>query len=296
MLRSFLFIFLLLAAVPAFAADQDMIGTIMEVEGSAQLTPSGGKATPARVNDPVHLNDLLSTGSASRALVLFIDDTEIVLSENTQLRIDTYVFDSDAPENNKGIYSVLAGTFSYVSGLIAKTLEPDVTIETPAGSIGIRGTKFWGGDLDSEYNIYVEDGRIDLKNEAGNVTLDKGQATAAKGRKFAPRAPDIWDTNRIGRAQKTVALRNLNLVRQRIAQNRPRQMMLRRKQQEIMNNRRETTQKQKQQPQNNLRPTAPPPIAPQKPGINSQDLKTRPQKTQVKQRAVQKQRQNNQRK
>ena len=60
---------------------------------------------------------------------------------NTQLTVDEYLY-----EPGKGELKLSArmgkGTLNYVSGVIAK-LQPDaVTVKTPNGMIGVRGTQF----------------------------------------------------------------------------------------------------------------------------------------------------------
>jgi hypothetical protein len=57
------------------------------------------------------------------------------------LAVDAYLY---APEQGQLalVVSMLRGSLNYVSGLIAK-LRPDaVTLKTPSGIIGVRGTQF----------------------------------------------------------------------------------------------------------------------------------------------------------
>ena len=72
----------------------------------------------------------------------FEDQSEWVVSENSNLTIDNYVYDPNNPSNDSALYSSLNGMFRYVSGQIAKKPEPAVSIKTAYGSIGVRGTEF----------------------------------------------------------------------------------------------------------------------------------------------------------
>ncbi len=99
----------------------------------------------------------------------FIDETSFAVSENARLSIDEYVFDP-ATESGQTDFSVLKGMFIYTSGLIGREDPDDVTIETPVGSIGIRGTII-AGDVDLG-EITVVEGAIVLRDFSGNeVTL-----------------------------------------------------------------------------------------------------------------------------
>jgi hypothetical protein len=217
----------LMLASPARAAD-GVVGTILEVEGSATVTPESGAAAPAAVNAQLHLDDTVQTQAGSRVYILFIDDTQMTLSENTKMKIDNYVFDAADTADNKAHYSALEGAFQYVSGLIGHKENPDVQVETPVGSIGIRGTDFWAGNLDGKYSVAVNDGQVGLRNETGDETVvNKGEGTSVADRFHAPERPQAWSQEKRARAGQSVRLRNYAAVRQRVLASGGRQQQLR---------------------------------------------------------------------
>ncbi|MDE1151630.1 MAG: FecR family protein [Micavibrio sp.] len=205
-----------LLAVPAQADEDGVIGNIVEIEGTATQTV-GANTLPAKINAPVHMNDVLKTGAQSRLFILLIDNTEWTLSENANFRVTEYVFDPADNTHNKGRYSVLSGAFRYVSGLVAKKPNPDVQITTPIGSIGIRGTDFWGGMMDGSYGVQVDEGRVEVATDGGRVLVNAGQGTSIRNRKFAPAAPARWSRDRLQRSHASVRLENQTAVRQRMA-------------------------------------------------------------------------------
>ena len=216
----------LLQATAAFA-DDSVIGTILEVEGNATVTPaSGGKFFASMVDTPVHLNDVVQTSTATRVFILFIDDTRLTLGENAKLKIDNYIFDPKNNSDNKALYSI-QGAFQYVSGLIGKKENPDVNINTPVGSIGIRGTDFWAGTLDDQYGVAVNEGRVALKTEAGEEVVNKGEGTSVRNRHSAPEHARAWSRERFQRISATVHLRRQAMVWQRIKSMKSRQKILR---------------------------------------------------------------------
>lgn len=215
-------VFLVTFASHAFAATaqqkpEGIIGTIMEVEGSASVTPAATKvARPLALKDSIHMNDVIVTNAKSRVLVLFIDNTQITMSENSKLTVDTYVFDPDNNAGNKASYNFLQGTFQYVSGLVAKKKDPDVNIETTYGTIGIRGTKLWAGNLKDSYGVHVDEGAVQVRNDGGQVLVNKGQGTALKSRKVAPPPAFPFSNDQMQFIAQTVLLANAAQVFERI--------------------------------------------------------------------------------
>lgn len=225
---------LMLFAADTYAADvakdeTDIVGTILEVEGEATITGADGKSQPAVVNNPVRTNDVLATGPKSRLYVMLIDQTELTLSENGQMSVDEYFFDDSDNTDNSATYSVVKGAFLYVSGLVAKKEKPDVTVNIPSGSIGIRGTRFWGGEVDGEYGVLVGDGEVEVDTgTATKARLKKGEGTTLRGRGIAPDPVKAWGKPKIDKAVQTVTLKRPEVVGKRIeTEKRERQQYLR---------------------------------------------------------------------
>jgi hypothetical protein len=120
---------------------QQSIAHLKTLQGTATITHNG-VTSPLTPSTPIYMNDTIQTGARSKADVLFADNTEMTLSDNTKLQVDDYVYDPNLNSNNKATYSLLEGAFVYVSGLIGKKDPDSVRIETQASGIGTRGTKF----------------------------------------------------------------------------------------------------------------------------------------------------------
>ena len=197
------------------------MGAISEVEGEAEIV-SSGQSTGAVDGATVHLNDELKTGADGHLQVTFRDDTVLTLGEDARVVIDRYVFDPD-----QGLGDVLLtttqGAFRFATGRLKELSEKNITVSTPVAEIGIRGTEFWGGPVDGEYSVLLLAGEINVKNQAGTVTLNTpGLATVIRSRLQAPLRPSLWSVDRIERAlTRTVTrqglkqlereLRNFNL-------------------------------------------------------------------------------------
>lgn len=171
------------AAAPA---PEGIIGTILEVEGAGTVTQPGKQPVAAAVKTRVHMNDVIATGPKGRIFILFIDNTQFTLSENSKLKVDKYVFDPQNANVNKGTFNVMQGAFKYTSGQLAKKKDPDVSINTPYGNIGVRGTVVLGGRVKDAYGVHVQEGRVQVRNDAGAVVVDKGNGTMIKSRAEKP--------------------------------------------------------------------------------------------------------------
>lgn len=235
-------LFILSALIPFVPAQSQPaspspIGTIVEIEGSAAITHPGQKPITAVTDAPIYQNDILETGSSSKMDVLFTDDTEFTLGENTRMKIDEYIYDSNAPAGNKGVYSVLNGVFLYIGGLMADHTNPNVTVETSYASIGMRGTTVWGGPLDGEFGVLVQEGAVDVKTDQGAVRVNAGGGTNIRGRNFIPSAVKAWPSEKIARAQHTIALKRHEMVRQRVQAMKANHLEMRARRKELLEHR-----------------------------------------------------------
>jgi hypothetical protein len=195
-------------AIPAYAADP--IGTIIELEGTASRD-----GAPLAADAEVFTNDTITTGPASRALILFVDDTEITLGEDASLTLDEYVYEPGI-KNPSAEFSVVKGSFLMVSGLVSKVVKPEVKVNTAYGSIGLRGTTVWGGELDGEYGVLVQDGAVDVTNDGGTTRVTKGFGTFMKNRMERPRLPKAWAAAKTDRAVAAIALKRAGFVKQKL--------------------------------------------------------------------------------
>ena len=123
------------AAVPGAAE----IGQVTELTGSAFVTRAGGATEPLLLGDPIFLNDIVETGPGATVGVTFIDGTDFTLSGTGRMAIDRLIFNPGGSDNQL-LISLLQGTFGFVSGQIAENAGPGMSISTPVGTIGVRGT------------------------------------------------------------------------------------------------------------------------------------------------------------
>lgn len=156
--------------------DESPVGVVDEVLGGATVTRVDGTTETVRLGIEIYQGDIVETAGDGAVNIVFVDDTSFAVSEDARLAIDEYVYDP-VTESGSTDFSVLKGVFVYTSGAIGRDDPDDVTIETPVGSIGIRGTII-AGDVD-QGEITVVEGAIVLRDFGGNeVTLANQFETA----------------------------------------------------------------------------------------------------------------------
>ena len=113
------------------------IGTVNLLNGTGRVQHADGSRSDLNQGDPIFEGDIVSTGVGSELGILFIDDTVFSLSANARMLIDQLIYNPGSTANSMGI-SLIQGTFVFVTGEIAPS--GGIQVDTPVGSIGIRGT------------------------------------------------------------------------------------------------------------------------------------------------------------
>lgn len=121
-------------------ADEAAIGYVKTVKGDAMVI-NGSQQTKAEVGTPVMAGNKLKTGANSSMGVTFKDNTVMSFGPNTELTVDEYLYSPNKGKLKLGA-TMAKGTLAYLSGAIAKIKPDAVTVKTPTGTIGVRGTHF----------------------------------------------------------------------------------------------------------------------------------------------------------
>ena len=197
---------LMLLAGCGQAAAQEAIGAVSRIQGSASGSRSG--ATEALgLNASVFRNQAVSTGEAARLEITFVDGTQVTLGEKARLTLDTFVFDPAAGRGT--IKFAAAGAFQFLSGQVSKLASRDVSVTTPVATVGIRGTKFWGGPIDNQaLGVFLIEGAVSVSNASGQQVLNApGQGTNIAAPGAAPGPVTLWPQDKVNRALATVTFR-----------------------------------------------------------------------------------------
>lgn len=205
LLPGILTVFVLVAGAAGLRAQsaEEFAGTVVRLQKAA-VAVQDALPRPLKVGDKIYRGDVISTGKGSRIEIKMLDDSIMTLGERASFTVIDFIATGPAPTAS---LRVLEGAFAAISGKIAKVADAGMVIETRTATIGIRGTGFWGGTIDGDFQIaLLTPGSITVENKAGRVVLDKvGTGTLIKDGKTAPTAPNEWGGDKLDRAKKTVA-------------------------------------------------------------------------------------------
>ena len=211
-------ILLLIFSAPTLAAEDEMpmaasVGKVIVMEGSASIKhPSESSAAEVYPDMNVHMNDTIETMESSKLIVLFNDNSEITLGEDASLTVDEYIFAPANTTENTARFSILDGAFLLRSGFVGKTDDPDVVINTPRGSIGLRGTVVWGGPVNEKYGVLVQEGLVEVQNSGGKTKVAAGEGTFMASPTDKPTKPKAWSDETVQKAAGMVALNNYDAI------------------------------------------------------------------------------------
>ena len=156
------------ASVSAFAT-----GIFQSITGDVRA--SVGAAAPARAarDQQVQTGSTVTTGPGSQAIIRLDDGHAIVLSENSEFRINEYRFEKDNPQGDNIALQLLKGAVRSVSGLLTTRNRTRFAFLAPQATIGIRGTDFMVA-LENPAYLSVLEGAISATNAAGTAVFAAG--------------------------------------------------------------------------------------------------------------------------
>lgn len=122
------------------AASAPAAGYVKTVSGEVQVV-TGDKTVRAVPGTPVYRESRIKTGREAQLGLILRDDTMLSLGPDTEMQVSEFAY---VPEQGKlsMLLSLGKGTLHYISGVIAKLRPEAVSVKTPTGMIGVRGTRF----------------------------------------------------------------------------------------------------------------------------------------------------------
>ena len=186
---------------PGVASAAVTVGSVDKVQEQATATQSGATRDLAPAG-PVFFRDRMRTGVGAKLEAKLDDGTVLTLGEKGRLTVDEFVY-RPGEQGNKLTLSATQGAFLFVGGKIEGPTGGNVSIRTPVGILGVRGTTVWGGPIDGGFGVLVLKGEVRLKTPRGVVDLKEGSGTMIYGAK-APAAAAAWPEDRVKRAVATI--------------------------------------------------------------------------------------------
>ena len=119
------------------AAAMAAAGTAQGVDPSADAV-NGTQTRTLVVGADINIGDVIKTGDKGQVEIIFADSTKLVVGPDSNLEIQDYLIRGNGSAGKFAV-DMLAGTFRFVTGTSPKG---DYVINTPTGTIGVRGTGF----------------------------------------------------------------------------------------------------------------------------------------------------------
>ena len=149
----------------AVKGEVDRTSTVTDIDRREALQP-GSK---------VYMQDRVSSEPDSLAQLLLLDQSTFKLGPDSSVVIDEFIYD---PEQGTGemVVEAAGGVMRFVSGLIGRSNPDNVKINTPLGTLGVRGTMV---------TVSIRSGRDGQPEEALYVLNGPGADTNALARRGA---------------------------------------------------------------------------------------------------------------
>lgn len=125
----------LVAGAPGVAIAQ-RIGITSAVTGDPTGKPPDEIERVLHVGIDVTAGEVVTTGAADRAHLLFLDGTALTISNQAQVTLDRFVYDADQKLGDLAI-TATKGVFRLVGGRISK--KAPIIVVTPSATLTIRG-------------------------------------------------------------------------------------------------------------------------------------------------------------
>ena len=131
-----------------------------------------GKGLGKRLNsgDPIQYFDTVRVGLSSAAALRFVDNTELVMGENSSLLINNLIFNPQLG-TAEGVLKMTSGFLRYTSA----GRRSNIIIQTSLAAIGIRGTVFDILASSSHVEVVVHEGNIAVDSNIKKALLRSGE-------------------------------------------------------------------------------------------------------------------------
>ncbi|MEM8914984.1 MAG: FecR family protein [Pseudomonadota bacterium] len=118
----------------------DRIGLVKSTNGAVWVNRADARIE-AKPGDPLFRSDNVEVGDDGGASVVLLDGTSLSIGAGSIVWLDEFDYQ---PQNDALalVVRILRGSMLFVTGEIGKLAPANIRIETPTGTLGVRGTRF----------------------------------------------------------------------------------------------------------------------------------------------------------
>jgi len=165
-------------------------GQVQHLSGTLSVQRADGSIRILSQKSDVNPGEVLTTQKDSYAQINFSDGSSMTMRPNTQMKLESYQFVQDKPQEDTAFFRLIKGGLRTVTGLVGKRGNQDAyRIGTSTATIGIRGSAgetldctqgcdgvVPGGDR-ADKGVYHNTltGSYIMTSEDGTVVIGEGQ-------------------------------------------------------------------------------------------------------------------------
>jgi hypothetical protein len=129
----------LLIANPSLVSAAE-VGRFTQVIGQVNLFKQGNPpAKTVKPQDGIEPSDIIETQPNSKATIKFVDDSDIVVSPGSRLKIEEFAVDGKKGVR-KAVFFFFQGVMRFTVNRLFNLKEPDFIIKSSVAVLGVRGT------------------------------------------------------------------------------------------------------------------------------------------------------------
>lgn len=183
----------------------ESIGLVAALKGNVYAVENGQR-TRLDVKSKVYENQKLISVGESTAQLLFKDQSIFTLGHDTEIVLDTFIYNADNAEG-ESVINVTKGFFRFITGKIAKKRPEQVKVTTPFATIGVRGSGGIGQVLPTgQTTVGLTVCCLDVSNGQGTVPLDRPNFfTEITSPTAAPTEPKPFATAQLAAMNKALS-------------------------------------------------------------------------------------------
>lgn len=172
---------LILAAATGFMAPlprrvfatRAQIGEVTALTGTAVAVFTGESPRPLAVAAAVLVEDILATRAGTRLACRLEGGTTLSLGENASIRLDAAML--QRPRPGYAIRSFGGPMLLDLPPAAPRDAAPPTGVTLPWAHIGVRGTRFFAGEVDGARAVFVERGQVEVTANDRRAVLSAGE-------------------------------------------------------------------------------------------------------------------------
>ncbi len=120
--------------MPENTASSEAVGKVVQAHGQVRAE-SGADVRTLEAGSDIFQGDVLLTAKGSGLEILFNDKTALSQGEDSQIKVDSYVYNAEDPSSSDLLLQMTKGVFRTVTGEIAEQNPDHFQLKSPLATI-----------------------------------------------------------------------------------------------------------------------------------------------------------------